>query len=53
MSTTGTFARVHARGFYFRVRGYGFLIHVTDHPLYGMRLHGHHVGRVWFRVLRP
>jgi hypothetical protein len=47
-----TFARVHRRGGYFRVLGYGVLVSFTDHPLYGLRRH-HHLGRFWWRVLRP
>jgi hypothetical protein len=48
-----TFAQVHRRGGYLRVFGYGFLINVTARPLYSLRNHGHHVGPIWWRVLRP
>lgn len=48
-----TFVQVHARGGYFRLFGYGFLVAFTRRPLYGLRKHGHHLGSVWWRILRP
>jgi hypothetical protein len=44
---------VHRRGFWFRIRGYGFLAIVTRHPLYALRKHGWRVGPVCWRVLTP
>jgi hypothetical protein len=52
---SGTFLRLHRKGFYFRVRWYGFLvIWLQDRrPTYSLRLQGHHVGPLWFRTLHP
>lgn len=50
----GTYIRLHNEGGYFRIRGYGFLILFAHRkPLYGLRRNGHHIGRLWWRVLRP